>query len=215
MTMYALDGPAGGDPALPKADTPGADARQAAAAAPAIPDAPPIAPPPPALRVAAPHATEHLAKHLAEANINPVTGLATDYLNHFNEAIMVLELIPSMPACIEDLMDWNVMTYREHFLATQQKHRDAVLSAYETADPQAREQLDQVVENMNAILTATRDALRLDLSATAAAALARDAAGMLKPLVARAGAVINGLNIDGDLPLSGVPQAAVDALMRR
>src|SRR5690242_1098512 len=129
---------------------------------------------------------------LAEANINPMTGLATDYLNHFNEAIMMLELIPSMPACIEDLMDWKVMTYREHFLATKQKHRDMVLVAYETADPEARRLLDEIAANMDAILTATREALRLDLTSTVAAALARDAAAMLKPLVARAGAVING-----------------------
>jgi hypothetical protein len=178
--MYAVDGPAGEEPA------------------PLVADAPPMAP-----------------AQLAEANINPTTGLATDYLNHFNEAIMVLELIPSMPACTEDLLDWNVTTYREHFLATHQKHRDVVLAAYETADPQARCQLDEVVDSMNAILTATRDALRLDLTTTVAAALAHDAASMLKPLVARAGAVINGLKIDGDLPLTGVPQAAVDALMRR
>jgi hypothetical protein len=26
-------------------------------------------------------------------NINPVTGLSTDYLNHFTEAIMLLELL--------------------------------------------------------------------------------------------------------------------------
>ena len=30
-------------------------------------------------------------------NINPVTGLSTDYLNHFTEAIMLLELLPADP----------------------------------------------------------------------------------------------------------------------
>jgi hypothetical protein len=51
---------------------------------------------------------------LAGPNIHPPTGLATDYLNRFNEAIMMLELIPSMPAAIDDLLAWNVMTDREH-----------------------------------------------------------------------------------------------------
>src|SRR5215831_5921635 len=96
---------------------------------------------------------------LAEANINPATGLATDYLNHFNEAIMMLELIPSMPDCIQDLMAWQVMSYPEHFLATQQKHRDVVLAAYAAADPQARCLLDEVTASMDSILTATRNAL--------------------------------------------------------
>jgi len=152
---------------------------------------------------------------MAEANINPATGLATDYLNHFNEAIMMLELIPSMPACIDDLMEWKVMTYREHFLAATQKHRDDVLVAYDTADAQARVMLDEIADTMSSILAATRDALRLDLSPTVAGGLAREAAYQLKPLVARAGAVINGLKVSGDIPLAGVAQAAVDAILDR
>src|SRR5262245_44620290 len=149
----------------------------------------------------------------AEANISPATGLATDYLNHFNEAIMMLELIPSMPACIDDLMAWKVMTYREHFLATGMKHRDAVLVAYDGADPQARIMLDEIANTMSSILSATRDALRLDLSPTVAAGLAREAAYQLKPLVARSGALINGFKVPGDVPLAGVAQAAVDAIL--
>ncbi|MEO8318885.1 MAG: hypothetical protein ABI561_11235, partial [Bradyrhizobium sp.] len=39
------------------------------------------------------------AAQLKAANINPRTGLATDYLNHFNEAIMLLEMVPDMPEC--------------------------------------------------------------------------------------------------------------------
>ena len=30
-------------------------------------------------------------------NINPATGLATDYLNHFNEAIMLLDMLSKLP----------------------------------------------------------------------------------------------------------------------
>jgi hypothetical protein len=152
---------------------------------------------------------------LAEANINPASGLATDYLNHFNEAVMMLELVPTMPACIEDLLAWKVMSYREHFLAAHQKHRDLVLAAYEAADPQARRLLDQITDTMDSILTATRDALRLGLSPAVAAALAQEAADQLKPLVARAGAVINGLMLSSEGAMSGAPQAAVDALLER
>jgi hypothetical protein len=155
------------------------------------------------------------AASLAAANINLKTRLATDYLNHFNEAIMLLELVPTMPDCIEDLMQWRVMSYREHFLATHQKHRDMVLTAYETADPHAKSLLDACVDTMDEILTATRDALHLDLSPVVAGALAQEAAAKLKPLVGRAGSVINGLTMAGDGTASGAPQAAVDALLER
>ena len=49
---------------------------------------------------------EARAAQLRAANINPRTGLATDYLNHFNEAIMLLEMIPDMPECAEDFLLW-------------------------------------------------------------------------------------------------------------
>ena len=152
---------------------------------------------------------------LIEANINPVTGLATDYLNHFNEAIMMLELIPAMPECVDDLMGWRVMSYCEHFMSTHQKHRDLVLAAYDSANPEARRSLDELTASMDAILTATRNALQLQFSPALAGALAKEAAAQLKPLVAQAGAVINGLNLSGDVPLAGVAQAAVDAVLRR
>jgi hypothetical protein len=51
------------------------------------------------------------AARLRAANINPRTGLATDYLNHFNEAIMLLEMIPDMPECAEDFLLWYPLSY--------------------------------------------------------------------------------------------------------
>jgi hypothetical protein len=48
-------------------------------------------------------------------NINPVTGLSTDYLNHFTEAIMLLELLPAVPDCVADFLAWEPKDYREHF----------------------------------------------------------------------------------------------------
>ncbi|TKW73515.1 MAG: hypothetical protein DI543_26560, partial [Bradyrhizobium icense] len=47
---------------------------------------------------------EARAAQLRAANINPRTGLATDYVKHFNEAIMLLQMIPDMPECAEDFL---------------------------------------------------------------------------------------------------------------
>ena len=63
-------------------------------------------------------------RRLADANINPATGLATDYLNHFNEAIMLLEMLSSCPECRDDFLGWRPMSYREHFAASRFKGRD-------------------------------------------------------------------------------------------
>ncbi|WP_213030289.1 hypothetical protein, partial [Acinetobacter baumannii] len=55
--------------------------------------------------------SEARAAQLKAANINPRTGLATDYLNHFNEAIMLLEMVPDMPECAEDFLAWTPLSY--------------------------------------------------------------------------------------------------------
>src|SRR5260221_607774 len=78
---------------------------------------------------------EARAAQLHAANINPRTGLATDYLNHFNEAIMLLEMVPAMPECAEDFLGWQPRSYAEHFTASNFKARDLAISAYESADP--------------------------------------------------------------------------------
>ena len=52
---------------------------------------------------------------LTEANIVPSTGLATDYLNVFNEAVMLFGLLSDMPDMIEELRNWQPMSYEKHF----------------------------------------------------------------------------------------------------
>lgn len=155
-------------------------------------------------------------RSLAAANINPHTGLATDYLNHFNEAIMMLEMLPSMPDCIDDLIAWQPRSYCEHFAASGFTHRELAIAAYEAAHPDMRAQLDELADVMNAILVSTGEAMRKAGAGGATGRLAEEALNRLKPLVARAGAVINGAAAqDIVLAETDVTQAAVDALLRR
>ena len=153
--------------------------------------------------------------HFDGTNINPVTLLATDYLNHFNEAIMLLEMLPMAPDCKEDFLDWRPMSYREHFEASHFKHRDLAIAAYEVADPAYRGLLDEIADHMNVILTAASEAMRQELSPHTIAELATAATRWLKPMVGRAGAVING-ELRAESPSQeSVAQDAVDALFAR
>lgn len=129
---------------------------------------------------------------LARANINPATRLATDYLNHYNEVIMLLELLPGAPEFVADILAWRPVTYHDYFVASHFKDRELALLAYRSVDPVARDNLDELTDKMDAILLATLDALRLGLSPAGAGTLGAEAAGWLKPLVGRAGGVING-----------------------
>ena len=132
------------------------------------------------------------AAELKAANINPRTGLATDYLNHFNEAVMLLEMIPDMPDCAEDFLQWRPLSYAEHFTASNFKARDLAISAYETADAGIRAEFDHITSTMTSILTAVGDAMRETIQENTRAKLAQQAARWVKPLVATAGGIING-----------------------
>jgi len=129
---------------------------------------------------------------LADANINPRTGLATDYLNHFNEAVMLLEMVPDMPECAEDFLAWQPLSYREHFKASNFRARDLAIEAYDSADAIIRAEFDNITSAMTSILTAVGAAMREARQDKTRATLAEQATGWVKPLVALAGGIING-----------------------
>jgi len=149
---------------------------------------------------------------LVGANVNPRTGLATDYLNHFNEAIMLLELLPTCPECLSDFLAWRPLSYCEHFTASHLRGRDLVIAAYGDAEPALRERLGMLVGTMTAVLLATQEAMRDTMADAAVGMIATLAVDSLRSLVARAGAVING-TADESEPLS--PQGVVDDLMKQ
>ena len=135
---------------------------------------------------------EARAAALRAANINPRTGLATDYLNHFNEAIMLLEMVPDMPECAEDFLGWQPLSYCEHFTASNFKGRDLAIEAYDSADAGIRAEFDNITSAMTSILTAVGAAMREAKQDKTRATLAEQATGWVKPLVAQAGGIING-----------------------
>ena len=59
--------------------------------------------------------TRTFRKLVSGTNINEQTLLATDYLNHFNEVVMLIEMIADMPECLEDAQAWAPKSYQDHF----------------------------------------------------------------------------------------------------
>jgi hypothetical protein len=147
-------------------------------------------------------------------DINRGTGLSTDYLNHFNEAVMLLEMLPAMPECVDDLKDWRPKTYCEHFAGSAFSDRNAVIAAYLAADPAVREALDTAAETLNSVLAKTRNVVVAHRATPEAHELAQRAVAWLKPLIARTAAVINGAPATGTADRRGT-QAAIDAMFER
>jgi hypothetical protein len=137
---------------------------------------------------------------LMAANINPVTGLCSDYLNHFSEAIMLLDFVLHIPECRADLESWRPVGYRDHFMASDLRHRDLAIAAYGAMAPSTRRQFDATCEALNAMILATRASLKEDLPEAAGVRLVTDAMARLKSLFARASAIIRGLDLEPDEP---------------
>jgi hypothetical protein len=86
-------------------------------------------------------------------NINGTTLLATDYLNHFNEIIMLLEMVPAMPECYEDAAEWQPKSYAEHFRGSCFSDAELAILAYENAPANYRQAFDAVIAQMDRLVT--------------------------------------------------------------
>jgi hypothetical protein len=104
------------------------------------------------------------------------------------------------------------MSYREHFQASHFKTRDLAIAAYDGADPEVRNSLDTLAVTMTIVLEATRAAMSAERRPETVTALAGNACNWLRPLIAHAGAIING---DVDPSGATTPQTLVDQLLKR
>ncbi len=133
------------------------------------------------------------ADRLEQANINPQTGLATDYLNHFNEVMMLLEMLPAMPDCAGDVLDWAPLDYIGHFEISTFKDKNLAIQAYHAAPAKLRNHLETQVAEINALVVRIQDRLRqAESPSVVAAEIAYIATHEIKPLISVAGAVIHG-----------------------
>jgi hypothetical protein len=98
---------------------------------------------------------------LAEANINPASFLATDYLNHFNEIVMLLEMVPDMPELAEDAYDWQPKGYSQHFSDSGFAAKALAIEAFENAPSMIRNSFDQVCADLDTLILKTLEALKL------------------------------------------------------
>ena len=93
--------------------------------------------------------SEHYQKYrkLVEGkNINSQTLLATDFLNHFNEIHMLLGMIADMPDCLEDILEWETITYPDHFKYSVFQDKEIAIEAYSHSPAKYKKPFDTDVE---------------------------------------------------------------------
>lgn len=141
---------------------------------------------------------ETVRTHAKGANVNEHTLLATDYLNHFNEALMLLELVPDMPDCMEDLAMWEPIGYEEHFRRSTFSGREIAIAAYAYSPVEFRQPFDEVIQRLGDLVQFTiagASAMIARGNAEAAADVIHQAMPGIKELQETAAAIVNGARV--------------------
>lgn len=137
-----------------------------------------------------------------DTNVNSVTLLATDYLNHFNEALMLAELLVDMPDMLEDFAAWAPKGYQDHFRDSGIADRQLAIDAYDFAPPEYKMPFEATIDQLNLEITDLQDGLSLggDPSPISGAIHELDVkCDRLRKLIDRAGGIINGQVMDDGL----------------
>jgi hypothetical protein len=152
-----------------------------------------------------------LRPQLAGTPIHPKSLLATDYLNHFNEPAMLLDILADCPESLEDLAAWKPRSYADHFRASGLSYAELAVEAYRLAPKQFRVGFELVVAEMNALMSFALAHAQEAVETGDPAAFARVAADSerLQALVAEAGGIIQGE------PSARITQGAIDALLKQ
>ena len=156
-------------------------------------------------------ALAELRSRAGEANINESTLLATDYLNHFNEFVMVLDLIPDMPECLEDAEAWQPKNYQDHFRDSAFSARELAIEAYDHSPAEYRDQFESLVDMINGLIPKGLDRIRSAINEGNVDRVGFECTNtskVLQKLMDLVSAVINGEN-------PTIDQKGIDAMLER
>lgn len=139
--------------------------------------------------------TRALRERALGSNVNDQTLLATDYLNHFNEVVMLLEMVPDMPDMLDDVKAWKPKTYQDHFRSSTIADRELAVEAYDHVPKRYREPFDTTVEQINRLIVTTIERLEQDIglgNPELLRANAKTLSHVIQRLMDMAGSIIHG-----------------------
>ncbi len=167
--------------------------------------------------------TEHLRAHTEGTNVNPATLLTTDYLNHFNEIIMLLELVPSAPSQFSaEISDWQHESYEEHFTHSGFRDKELAIVGYRNAPEDVRRSFDSSVADLEQEIVMLLQQVQTkigDGDTEGLTKLCNEGIPRLQDLIQITAGIVNGavsgseeLDDDGAKEGQADAQSAVDAL---
>ncbi len=127
--------------------------------------------------------------------INPDTLLATDYLNHFNEAAMLIGMVADMPEILSDVQAWRPKSYPAHFQHIGLDYGPLAAEAYEHVPLAFKAPFETTIAQINSVIPSTVERMAATLASGDANELKRMGAAAvtaLTTLIGTAGGIISG-----------------------
>lgn len=86
--------------------------------------------------------------------VNPSSGIANDFLNQYNEVLLLVENLPVLlPEMVEELLAWKSKTYTEYFTSSPLPGGDLAIRIYNTLDLGFRNKFEYQISKINKIAT--------------------------------------------------------------
>jgi hypothetical protein len=152
---------------------------------------------------------EDIRARLSGTNINQQTLLATDYLNHFNEIVMTLGMVPDFRDLMDDAKDWQPISYTEHFHNSAFSDKDLAIEAYGQVPERFRAPFEQTIGQVTQLIETViqrLDAIIANGSDEELRHVATESSLNIQRLLEIASAIINGSETTMD-------QTEIDALL--
>ncbi|MGV1015075.1 MAG: hypothetical protein ACOYB4_08915, partial [Methyloceanibacter sp.] len=105
---------------------------------------------------------DHYRTHVPDPDFSESTLTASDYLNHFQELVKLLEGVSSqLEDFANEFLSWNPMTYAEHIAELDDEH---AVAAYRQAPTPVRARFDEAVAHLHGEAIAVVDEVAARLS---------------------------------------------------
>jgi hypothetical protein len=142
--------------------------------------------------------------------------LSNDFLNHYSEVLMLIEMAGYDPAIAAEIQEWRPIGYRAYFAASQLRRASAALTAYEALPDARREAFEKLVAAMDALATMAIFALQPPSEPESAPVVIAATAPALRGLIAKAAAFFNSGGQDLAPESNGdETQAVIDRIIRQ
>lgn len=84
--------------------------------------------------------------------VNPVSGIARDFLNQYYEVLLLVENLPVLlPEMIEELLAWKPKTYEEYFSSSPLPGSATAIRIYGDLDRSLRRKFEAQIAKLNKI----------------------------------------------------------------